>query len=222
MQRHDFDDEPPDLQAFLAKLARKAEQPGDDQGPDLVWPQPKQPSAGWLSKRWLRAVIAAVLAMLGVIYYEKGNDGTSDLPNNSETIQRQPSLAIPERLYAQGPVQVHGDSGRSFDVVLTLSAGDRVFAMESGREDWPQLFALDGDLIGYAHKSAEHFGPRPPRRTPPIPPPPTTTASAKLRALFPSNVSAVCRDGALSKSRNAAGTCSGRGGVEIWINRPER
>jgi|SRR3990172_97274 len=37
---------------------------------------------------------------------------------------------------------------------------------------------------------------------------------------YPSNITAVFRDGTYSYSKTASGTCSGHGGVSIWVNHP--
>lgn len=45
-------------------------------------------------------------------------------------------------------------------------------------------------------------------------PTPTNTPSD------PANATAKCKDGTYSYSQHAAGTCSGHGGVDYWINHP--
>lgn len=37
---------------------------------------------------------------------------------------------------------------------------------------------------------------------------------------YPANITAVCKDGSYSYSKTASGTCSGHGGVNIWVNHP--
>jgi hypothetical protein len=53
-------------------------------------------------------------------------------------------------------------------------------------------------------------------------PKPTNTKKVKVKPTseYPSDITAVCKDGSYSYSKHASGTCSRHGGVRIWVNKP--
>jgi hypothetical protein len=55
--------------------------------------------------------------------------------------------------------------------------------------------------------------------------PPTTTAvrasSTPTPSPYPAGATAICVDGSYSYSQTAPGTCSGQGGVKVWLKHIE-
>lgn len=49
-----------------------------------------------------------------------------------------------------------------------------------------------------------------------------TQVPSPTQLSYPSNITAICKDGTYSNSKHRSGTCSGHGGVKTWINKPNQ
>lgn len=214
MPHHDdFDDGPPDLHDFLTELARKSSQPGGAQAsgpavPPLTPPPPRR----WLA-RIVRVLVGAVVAVLLTIL---GLRNGVHLPGSSarpQSIGEFPTKQ--EVVYAQREVLVHEDAGRASAVLDTLDPGEPVRAGERASNGWARIFDSKGHALGYAYRSSENFGPRPPtdRAVP--------SANAEdRRAPEPGTdrpATALCNDGSYWYHPTRSGSCSGHHGVKKWL-----
>jgi hypothetical protein len=75
----------------------------------------------------------------------------------------------------------------------------------------------DGDGIVCEHLPSSNPPPPPP---PPTPTPTPTPRPEPPTPSHPGGATALCKDGTYSHSQKASGTCSGHGGVAVWINKP--
>lgn len=114
----------------------------------------------------------------------------------------------PEPSYAlttKRPVRVYTAPSSDSAPVTILAPGERVLATEPISRRWGTVFEPDSDRIGYAYESDENFEP----------------ARDDKAAPEPTDTTAICKDGWISHSKHASGTCSWHGGVARWVHHPE-
>ncbi|HET7230521.1 MAG TPA: DUF3761 domain-containing protein [Longimicrobium sp.] len=131
-------------------------------------------------------------------------------------------------LYAQRAVSIHAARSEASSIVRTLALGDSVLATDPDTERWMAVSEPGGEAIGFVRPQGG-LAPNPPpqeqRPAPPIAPPSaqgsrdSTPPSAGGRPA-PADTTAICRDGWISRSKHASGTCSSHGGVAQWVHHP--
>lgn len=217
MPHHDdFDDGPPDLHDFLTGLARKASQPGGAQasGPDV--PPPPLPR---LPTRWIARIVQVLVAAAVVVATVLGIRNGVHLPGDGNARPRGIAEMPPKQavLYAQREVRVHEGAGREFAVVDTLSPGESVRAGERASNGWVRIFDSNGHALGYAYRSDENFGPRPPTASRPVPGADKEARRAPVEPGTGRPATALCNDGSYWYYPTRPGSCTGRHGVKDWL-----
>lgn len=143
------------------------------------------------------AAVLVILAVLAVRLLPLHDDE----PGRTRTAFTQPPRTLsPRTLYALRLVQVHSGAGSEFSEVRTLARGERVVVGQRNAAHWVALLDRGGDTTGFAYESPENFGSVPPNAV---------------------DTTAICRDGSISFSRHASGTCAGKNGVRTWIHHPD-
>lgn len=121
-----------------------------------------------------------------------------------------PSYPAPqarETFYIHGPLNVRSGAGKSFDVVRTLSRGERVQLGPKDSSGWAPMYDNYGSAIGYVYRASDNVRSYAPTALP---------ARTRQRS-HPAGASALCRDGTYSYSASRRGACSWHGGVAQWL-----
>jgi hypothetical protein len=204
------DDRPPDLEDFLTRLVQKADQPGGAQASGPDWPPPgdEPPSLGGRLVKFVAAIVLVVLAALGIKLGTAGNGGS-----------RSPEPISTEAMYAQREILVRSAPSGDSAVVRTLSRGERILVVERAIRGWVRVTEPDGHPIGYAYESDGNLGRKPPVDTRPASPQREPQHQGLISA--PADTTAICKDGSVSFSEHASGTCAGHKGVGQWVHRPK-
>jgi len=199
------DDEDETFREILGRFADRIDQPGGARGTGPDWPPAPEPPPGPPTKlgKLLLQIVTVVVVLIASALGLKVSRGDHPQPLPSRT------------LFAQRTVRVHSQPFRDSAVVRMLKVGERILATDRDGRGWTRVIEPDGHPVGYLYENAGNVLPTAPvvPRSEPISPP-------VMEA--PADTTAICKDGSADFSATAASACVGHGGVDEWIDHPDR